>query len=183
MEVNIQIIIAFVVGLVLLILIVPLVFGSKNDNFSVDGNNEQNLLYTSYSMENNKDIPIYDATTKSVMSSSQFMDTAGIIAPRWTPPAWSPDALGPALRPDGELDVSAYDEDPRLLYNKCSLACCGPQYPTGFNGEIDSSVCDKNGKNKYLSSNYGCRNETDGGSGCLCMTKKQAKGLSGGWQN
>jgi hypothetical protein len=114
------------------------------------------------------------------MSGSQFMDNTGLVTPPWVAPAWNPDAYGPSSK--GELDPADYENDPRMLYNKCSLSCCSPQYPTPFQGSADPFVCNKDGDNKYLASNYTCQNNT-GGTGCLCMTQKQADGMYDGWSN
>lgn len=123
---------------------------------------------------------IYDNVTGTIMTGSQFMDNTGIVAPPWVAPAWNPDAYGPSSK--GELDPADYENDPRMLYNKCSLSCCSPQYPTPFQGSADPFVCDKNGDNKYLASNYVCQNNT-GGTGCLCMTPKQVDGMYSGFVN
>lgn len=144
----------------------------------VDPNFDDNkMLYPRASTKDYESL-IFDNTTGAVMTGSQFMQNTGIVAPLWIPPAWDPDAYGPSST--GELNPSDYENDPRMLYNKCSLSCCGPQYPTPFQGTIDPFVCDNNGNNKYLSSNYYCQNNT-GGIGCLCMTKKQANGLATGF--
>lgn len=121
---------------------------------------------------------IYDNVTGTVMSGSQFMENTGIIAPPWVAPAWDPDAYGPSSK--GEMNPADYENDPRMLYNKCSLSCCSPQYPTPFLGSSDPFVCDKDGNNKYLASNYVCTNNT-GGTGCLCMTQKQVDGMYTGF--
>jgi hypothetical protein len=121
---------------------------------------------------------IYDNTRNTVMAGSEFIRKTGIITPLWIPPAWDPDAVGPSSK--GELDPDDYENDPRMLYNKCSLSCCGPQYPTPFNYDTDPFVCDKNGNNKYLSSDYLCTNNA-GGTGCLCLTPKQVGGLGKGF--
>ena len=121
---------------------------------------------------------IYDNVTGSVMSGTQFMENTGIIAPRWIAPAWDPDAHAPSSL--GDLNPSDYENDPRMLYNKCSLSCCSEQYPTPFQGTKDPFVFDKNGKLKYLTSDYNCTNNA-GGTGCLCMTEKQANGLQTGF--
>jgi hypothetical protein len=113
---------------------------------------------------------IFDSTTGSIMTGSQFMDNTGIITSPWVPPAWSPDMKGPSA--SGVLNESDFDEDPRKIYNKCSSSCCSPQYPTPFKPEYDPFVCDKNGKNMYNSSSHTCRNET-GGKGCLCVSDRQ----------
>jgi hypothetical protein len=127
---------------------------------------------------NNFESLIYDNTTDCIMTGSQFMESTGIVAPPWVAPAWSPDALGPSSR--GVLDPADYENDPRMLYNKCSLSCCSPQYPTPFQGDPDPFVCDKNGNNKYLASDYYCQNNA-GGIGCLCMTEKQVDGMYNGF--
>jgi len=121
---------------------------------------------------------IYDNVTGAIMTGSQFMENTGIVAPPWVAPAWNPDAYGPSSK--SELNPSDYENDPRMLYNKCSLSCCSPQYPTPFQGSADPFVCDKNGKNKYLASDYICQNNT-GGTGCLCMTQKQVDGMQNGF--
>lgn len=152
-------------------------FGNEDfDNLDeLDGiqlNNQNN------NTNNNYESLIYDNTTGAIMSGSQFMENTGLITPRWIPPAWDPDAHGPSSK--GHLDPNDYENDPRMLYNKCSLSCCSPQYPTPFQGTVDPFVCDEDGNNKYLSSNYVCQNNT-GGTGCLCMTEKQADGIQTGF--
>jgi len=182
MEVKFQTIIFFVVGLILLIVIVPLVFGPKEnvDNFLVD-NDESSMLYTTYRSDpKDRESLIFDGVTGSVYTGSQFVDATGVIAPKWIPPAWSPDALGPSAT--GEIRESDYVNDPRLVYNHCSLSCCGSQYPTPFGGEVDPYTCNKDGKNKYISSNLGCTDNT-GGTGCVCLTKNQVNGMKTGWVN
>jgi hypothetical protein len=121
---------------------------------------------------------IFDNTTGAIMTGSQFMDNTGVIAPLWIAPAWDPDAYGPSSK--GELDPEDYENDPRMLYNKCSLSCCSPQYPTPFKGDVDPFTCGANGNSKYLSSDYTCTNNT-GGTGCLCITEKQAEGMRTGY--
>jgi hypothetical protein len=121
---------------------------------------------------------IYDNVTGAIMTGSQFMENTGIVAPPWVAPAWNPDAYGPSSK--GVLNPGDYENDPRMLYNKCSLSCCSPQYPTPFQGSADPFVCDKNGNNKYLASDYICQNNT-GGTGCLCMTQKQVDGMQNGF--
>jgi hypothetical protein len=123
---------------------------------------------------------IYDPITGTISSGSAFMDQSGLITPPWTAPAWSNGSfVGPSSK--GYLDPEDYENDPRMLYNKCSLSCCSPQYPTPFlQNDSDPFVCDENGNNKYLASNYICTNNV-GSSGCLCLSKRQADGLQTGW--
>lgn len=121
---------------------------------------------------------IYDNTTGAIMTGSQFMENTGIVAPLWIAPAWDPDAYGPSSK--GELDPEDYENDPRMLYNKCSLSCCSPQYPTPFKGDVDPFTCDGDGNSKYLASDYVCQNNT-GGTGCLCISEKQAEGMRTGF--
>lgn len=128
--------------------------------------------------QNNYESLIYDNTTGTIMTGTQFMDNTGIIAPPWVAPAWNPDAVGPSSK--SELDPADYENDPRMLYNKCSLSCCSPQYPTPFQGPSDPFVCDESGESKYLASDYICQNNT-GGTGCLCMTNKQEAGFGNGF--
>jgi len=122
---------------------------------------------------------IYDNVTGTIMTGSQFMDSTGLVTPPFVSPAWlSSDAYGPSSK--GEIDPADYENDPRMLYNKCSLSCCSPQYPTPFLSTSDPFVCDKDGKSKYLSSSYTCTDNVNG-SGCLCLTEKQAAGFQNGW--
>lgn len=113
---------------------------------------------------------IYDSTTGAVMTGTQFMKDTGIVAPLWIPPAWDPNALGPSSK--GKINPSEYENDSRLLYNKCSLSCCGPQYPLPFQPDEDPFTCDKDGNNKYLTSDLTCTNNA-GGTGCMCLTPNQ----------
>jgi hypothetical protein len=121
---------------------------------------------------------IYDNTTGAIMTGSQFMENTGIIAPLWVAPAWDPDAYGPSSK--GSINPADYENDPRMLYNKCSLSCCSPQYPTPFKGDVDPFTCGSDGKSKYLASDYTCQNNT-GGVGCLCISEKQASGMRTGF--
>ena len=121
---------------------------------------------------NNKDYEslIYDNETGTIMTGSQFMRDTNLIAPPWIAPAWDPNAVGPSSK--GEINPDDYENDERMIYNKCSLSCCSKQYQTPFQGSLDPLVYDENGNTKYLSSNYTCQNNT-GRSGCLCMTPNQ----------
>jgi hypothetical protein len=166
----------------------------RNENFkvlqqmdgvdTVQGNdpeevNNEKIRHPRESLKDNESL-IFDNTTGAIMTGSQFMEETGIITPPWVAPAWNPDELGPASK--GELNPEDYENDPRMLYNKCSLSCCSPQYPTPFQGPIDPFVCGKDGKNKYLASSYICQNNT-GGTGCLCMTQKQVDGMENNFVN
>ena len=124
---------------------------------------------------------VYDSVTKSITTGSQFMTNEGIVAPPRIAPAWDPDAYGPKYN-GTVLNPEEYENDPRMLYNKCSLSCCSAQYPTPFQGDKDPWVFDKNGNKKYLSSSYTCTNNT-GGTGCLCMTQKQVDSMRTGFVN
>ena len=116
---------------------------------------------------------IYDNATGTIMTGTDFMTKTGVVAGSWIAPAWDPMATGPSSHSkDGVIDPSEYENDPRMIYNKCGLSCCSEQFPTPFQGTPDPLVFDKNGKKKYLSSQYVCDNGA-GGSGCLCMTQKQ----------
>lgn len=122
---------------------------------------------------------IYDGITNTIMTSSQFMDNTALVATPWVSPAWgNHEFLGPSSK--GEFDPADYENDPRLLYNKCSLSCCSPQWPTPFQNSSNPFVCDKDGNNKYYASNYMCTNNTDS-SGCLCISAKQLAGFQNGW--
>lgn len=121
---------------------------------------------------------IFDNSTGTIMTGSQFAENSGLVTPPWIPPAWNPDEYGPSSK--GVIDPGDYENDPRFLYNRCSLSCCSPQYPTPFQGDSDPFVCDKNGNSKYLASDYYCQNNT-GGIGCLCLNESQVRGMETGY--
>lgn len=151
----------------------------RPDNLSgYDPTDSQDGSLTPRGPNKNYESLIFDNVTRSIMSGSQFMENTGLVTPPWVAPAWNPDAYGPSSK--GELNPEDYENDPRMLYNKCSLSCCSPQYPTPFQADADPFVCDKDGNNKYLASNYTCTNNT-GGTGCLCMTPKQVDGMYDGF--
>lgn len=62
-----------------------------------------------------------------------------------------------------------------IQHNLCSKSCCSEQYPTPFKLKYDGNVCAN--KNKYVPSQIMCNNAYQD-SGCLCMTKDQAKFLN-----
>jgi hypothetical protein len=153
----------------------------KQDNIKgIDPDDSNDGLIKPQGPAKNYESLIFDNVTGTVMTGSQFMDSTGIIAPPWVAPAWNPDVAGPSSK--GEIDPADYENDSRMLYNKCSLSCCSPQYPTPFQGSADPLACDKDGNNKYLASNYTCQNNT-GGSGCLCMTQKQVDNTFSGFSD
>ena len=115
-----------------------------------------------------KEPVIYDDETQSVMTGSEFITKTGPSS-QWIAPAWNPSST---------IDDD-YENDPRMLYNKCSLSCCTPQYPTPFQGTADQDICKNIEDKKYFASNYTCENNR--GSGCLCMTQKQIDGLQNGF--
>ena len=59
-----------------------------------------------------------------------------------------------------------------IQHNLCSKSCCNEQWPTPFKLEHDPYVCQN--KDKFVSSNITCSNSFQD-SGCLCLTKNQAK--------
>lgn len=61
-----------------------------------------------------------------------------------------------------------------LHNNLCSKSCCSDQYPTPFKLNPDKSVCENKGE--FVPNNIMCNNAYQD-SGCLCLTKKQAKFL------
>ena len=57
----------------------------------------------------------------------------------------------------------------------CSKLCCGTQYPVPFKRKFDEYLC--NNDNEYVTTNLTCMN-TNGESGCLCITKDQLESLN-----
>ena len=194
---NTELIVLIVIGLVIVLIMIPRKtdcnVANKKESFATEQEmtnfnsniangidpmrvNEQELKPRT--QFKNLESLIFDDVTGTIMTGTQFMENTGIVAPPWVAPAWDPDAYGPSSK--GELNPGDYENDPRMLYNKCSLACCSAQYPTPFQGVVDPFVCGKDGKSKYLASDYVCQNNT-GGTGCLCMTQKQTDGMYRGF--
>lgn len=71
------------------------------------------------------------------------------------------------------LDDGA-DGEMSIQHNMCSKSCCSEQWPTPFKQKYDPYVCGN--KDKFVGSNIMCNNSFQD-SGCLCLTKKQAKFL------
>jgi hypothetical protein len=194
---NIESLILVAIVLLVLFIVLPSIYNSgygckTKENFSpimsekqdnirgIDPDESNNGSVNQQGPSKNYESLIFDNVTGTVMTGSQFMDNTGIIAPPWVAPAWNPDVEGPSSK--GTINPDDYENDPRMLYNKCSLSCCSPQYPTPFQGSADPLTCDKDGNNKYLSSNYTCQNNT-GGTGCLCMTQKQVDNSFSGFSD
>ena len=72
----------------------------------------------------------------------------------------------------GEVDTIA--DDLGINFDMCSKSCCSQQYPPPFGLPSDPALCES--KEKLVPSSYSCNNGWQD-SGCLCMTKKQAKFL------
>ena len=62
--------------------------------------------------------------------------------------------------------------DMSIQYNLCSKSCCSPQWPTPFKLKYDPYVCAN--KDKFVPSRIFCNNTYES-SGCLCLTKDQAR--------
>ena len=69
------------------------------------------------------------------------------------------------------LDDGA-DGEMSIQHNLVSKSCCSPQWPTSFRQKVDPYVCGNKGK--FVGSRYFGSN-TFSDSGCMCVTKKQAK--------
>jgi len=69
------------------------------------------------------------------------------------------------------LDDGA-DGEMSIQHNLCSPSCCVSQWGTPFKQKYDPYVCQN--KDKFVPSRMFCSN-TFQDSGCLCLTKKQAK--------
>jgi len=69
------------------------------------------------------------------------------------------------------LDDGA-DGEMSIQHNLCSRSCCAEQWPTPFKQKYDPYVCGN--KDKFVPSRIMCNNSFQD-SGCLCLTKKQAK--------
>lgn len=104
--------------------------------------------------------PVFDYERSSILN--------GNAKTNWISPAWDPEQV---LSSDAE-------NDPRMIYNKCSLSCCTQPYASTLTGKVDPDVFDDNGNKKYISTNYNCQNTC--GSGCVCLTKTQANNFNNG---
>lgn len=60
--------------------------------------------------------------------------------------------------------------------NLCSPSCCSSQWPTPWKQKSDPYVCDGLKKGLYVPSRMFCNN-TFNDSGCMCLTKDQARFL------
>lgn len=65
-----------------------------------------------------------------------------------------------------------YPKDSKLLFanNKCCKSCCKNLWPLPF--DVDDCKTCKDGKEKYVASNYTCQGAN--GSGCICVTPNEA---------
>lgn len=61
-----------------------------------------------------------------------------------------------------------------IQHNLCSKSCCSEQWPTPFKQKYDPYICAN--KDKFVPSKTFCNNSFQD-SGCLCLTKDQAKFL------
>jgi len=116
---------------------------------------------------------IFDHVTKTIMTGSKFLKDTNLIPPPWVCPAWNLTMEEPDNNADDVWKTfDQYDNDPRMIYNRCSLSCCANQWPTSMNDEDDKITQIKKDKGEYLTSNYMCSN-SEGRTGCICMTKNQ----------
>lgn len=172
-------IIVLVIGIVFIIL-PNIIKCNKIEGYSINTNYPEQLgnEYERPSMGNRNpndyESLIYDTTNKTIMTGTQFQDISGIITPPWVAPAWDSEAKGPSSKEP--INQEDYENDPRMIYNKCGLSCCSPQYPTAFGTNTGEHLRD----NKYMASNFTCMDNT-GGVGCLCMTKKQVDDMRTGY--
>ena len=184
---DIEIFILFIVSFIIIFFIILRYSHSNNivdatedftaiqSNDKLKGADPNPVNETVKPINKNNESVIYDNKTQSIMTGSEFMKNTGVAGSQWIAPAWNPSSFSPS-----KINVEDYENDPRMLYNKCSLSCCTSQYPTPFQGTADPNICKKIKDKKYFASNYVCEN-TMGGSGCLCMTQKQIDGLQNGF--
>ena len=78
----------------------------------------------------------------------------------------------------GEVDSLLGDDLNDLNFGLCSKSCCTQQYPLPFSLPADKFVQQAIAEGKeFVPSNYTCNNSWQD-TGCMCMTKKDAKLLS-----
>jgi len=82
--------------------------------------------------------------------------------------------IQPTIPPDYYFLDDGAGGELGIQYNLCSKSCCSDQWPTPFKQKFDPYVCGN--KDKFVPSNIYCNNSFQD-SGCLCMTKDQAKFL------
>jgi len=104
---------------------------------------------------------IYDDTSRTLMSGSQFLGVPPEVATAWG------SAYGDPEEKNDPHDMIDFNTVP------CSRSCCSPQYPTPFdvptNDGIDGS--------KYQPNNMFCNNNLEN-SACLCLTPSQSEWLA-----
>jgi len=119
---------------------------------------------------------IFDDVTQTIMTGSKFLKDTNLIPPPWVGPAWNISMEEPDVDADDVWKtLDQLRDDPRMIYNRCSLSCCANQWPTSMNDEEDALTRIKKEKGEYMTSNYLCSNSV-GRTGCLCISKNQATG-------
>ena len=117
---------------------------------------------------------IFDDVTQTIMTGSKFLKDTNLIHPPWISPAWDLSMVEPDVNADDVWKTfDQYRDDPRMIYNRCSLSCCADQWPTSMNDAEDAITRIKKEKGEYMTSNYLCSNSV-GRTGCVCITKNQA---------
>lgn len=110
--------------------------------------------------------PFHDKETGSLMDGPE-MENPKIEKPTDNAPNGIPDNY--YLLDDGSNGSMS------IQNNLCSRSCCSEQYPTPHKLSHDAAVCGN--KNEYVPSQVMCNNAFQD-SGCLCLTKDQAKFLT-----
>lgn len=104
---------------------------------------------------------LYDKTSNTLMSGSQFLGVPPEVATAW----------GSAYGDKPETNDPHNDIDFNTV--PCSKSCCSPQYPTPFNVPVNDGI----DGSKYQPNNMFCNNNLEN-SACVCLTSKQSAWLA-----
>ena len=104
---------------------------------------------------------IYDDTSRTLMSGSQFLGIPPEVATAW----------GSAYGDKTETNDPHKDIDFNTV--PCSRSCCSPQYPPPFDLPVNDGV----DGSKYQPNNMFCNNNLEN-SACLCLTPSQSDWLA-----
>lgn len=159
-------------GLLVVIVVFYLLVGSKT-NESFEPEEQLNTLPLQVD-ERTKEMlikpPYVDTDLRTIMSGSGFIPQKEFIPP------WGQQVENVV---DAQYGIADGLDDGAggslgMHYNMCSPACCSEQWPTPFKLPYDKFIC--NNRDKFQPSPYVCNNAWQN-SGCLCMTKPQARFL------
>lgn len=161
-----NIIIGLVSFSVLLLIIFLVLYKMSNKNASMIMSEEEFERFEPEQEkieEENEHTPQVDAATGSVMDGPGFEENELEGAAEITNTSIPSNYYFLDDGANGEMSIQ---------HNLCSKSCCSEQWPTPFKTKYDPYVCEN--KDKFVPSRIFCNN-TFQDSGCLCLSKDQAR--------